>query len=838
MHTPHRPGLLCVLFLVLLAIPLKAGDWPQFMRSAQRTGDAVDEQLQFPLALVAQVELDDAVLSSPAVVDGRAYVVDQMGTAYCIDPDARRIVWKRSPDGNDAKGSNTSSPCVVGDRVFYGTTAGKFHILRTTDGSVLKSVDFGWPITASPTYDDGRIYFQTVEGVVHCLNVEGESIWRWDHYAQYSDPNEKDFASRWPGSYNSPHYGGNEVALRDKRLVTGIGWDHFCLKDEGDKPTLVWCNRAALGKDDGIPLAPAISGDYVYTAWPGVDAAGSLLRVRLADGAFERKTDQLGRNYWAILGTPAVRGETVYFGRTLRGVTAYEFGKGTQWESFRWSRPAGFTPVISSPALTKDHCLFTTMTGELIAVPLAARGSDLDELKPKPFRFQTPHGKFISSSPAVSGGRVFFGSDDGHLYVLGPDGRQQPREEALTVHERRAKPQPATGRRYGWPSPFGGPNNNSYVDDAQLKPPLRLRWAVRSFGMFKQQMSATEDDLVYQTMTGTVGCIEQTTGRLRWRIRVTPTGGGETVGYSGVLCSGGKVFLHVPSFRESEIVCLDQLDGSLVWRKPTGQTRGSTARAAPVAAANRIVFGYTAPGQDEKTQRAVVEAWNADTGEVAWQVEMNSRGDLRRPTGAADGDIVFFTSAVRGRRDDDQGETLAIDAKSGKVLWRINDVFGGGGSSAIPVVQDDKLYLVGRDGLYCLDCKSGELVWKEPRRGLWFHGICIGDGYYTCRGYSGFAQRFRLSDRQPEKLDGKQILLGAEAHACGTVVLTSADISIAISIVGLHVRNANTGELLWKSKGFAPRTCASAIPASGRIFCNPQVNGMFYCFEPVHEPER
>jgi len=54
-----------------------------------------------------------------------------------------------------------------------------------------------------------------------------------------------------------------------------------------------------------------------------------------------------------------------------------------------------------------------------------------------------------------------------------------------------------------------------------------------------------------------------------------------------------------------------------------------------------------------------------------------------------------------------------------------------------------------------------------------------------------------------------------------------------MSIVGLHARDTNTGELLWKSKGFAPRTCASAIPASGRIFCNPQVNGMFYCFEPA-----
>jgi hypothetical protein len=41
-----------------------------------------------------------------------------------------------------------------------------------------------------------------------------------------------------------------------------------------------------------------------------------------------------------------------------------------------------------------------------------------------------------------------------------------------------------------------------------------------------------------------------------------------------------------------------------------------------------------------------------------------------------------------------------------------------------------------------------------------------------------------------------------------------------------------TGELLWLSKGFAPRTCSNASASNGRIFCNPQVNNVLYCFEP------
>jgi len=88
-----RALLLSLPFVLTLAAtgPGEAGaaDWPQFMRDSAHTGDAADEALTLPLGLVAQVRLDDAAMTSPAVVGGLAYVVDQMGTAYCIDPRGR-----------------------------------------------------------------------------------------------------------------------------------------------------------------------------------------------------------------------------------------------------------------------------------------------------------------------------------------------------------------------------------------------------------------------------------------------------------------------------------------------------------------------------------------------------------------------------------------------------------------------------------------------------------------------------------------------------------------------------------------------------------------------------
>src|SRR5262245_44780044 len=129
-----RMAAMAALLLPAAARQEPTSDWPQFMRVPEHTGDAAAESLAFPLGLVAQVRLDDAVLSSPAVVGDRAFAVDQMGTAYAVDWRAGKIVWKSAPDGDRAMGSNTSSPCVAQGRVCYGTTAGSFHFLDAQTG--------------------------------------------------------------------------------------------------------------------------------------------------------------------------------------------------------------------------------------------------------------------------------------------------------------------------------------------------------------------------------------------------------------------------------------------------------------------------------------------------------------------------------------------------------------------------------------------------------------------------------------------------------------------------------------------------------------------------------
>ena len=247
-----------LLFLVLVTTPV-AADWPQFMRDSQHTGDAAEESLRLPLGLAACVKLDDAVTTSPAVVGGRVYVVDQMGTAYCIDPKANRDSLEAHPDGERACGSNTSSPCVAKGRVYYGTTAGRLHILDAPAARCIKSIEVGWPITGSPTFGQrldllsGPRRRSSTASTWTATNAGAGTTTRTTRI-----PKRTSGASGFPGSWHDPHYGGGEVAVAGKRVVVNLGWDLFCLDDEGKSAKLAWCQRAPLGKDAGIPMGPAI----------------------------------------------------------------------------------------------------------------------------------------------------------------------------------------------------------------------------------------------------------------------------------------------------------------------------------------------------------------------------------------------------------------------------------------------------------------------------------------------------------------------------------------------------------------------------------------------------
>jgi outer membrane protein assembly factor BamB len=195
-------------------------------------------------------------------------------------------------------------------------------------------------------------------------------------------------------------------------------------------------------------------------------------------------------------------------------------------------------------------------------------------------------------------------------------------------------------------------------------------------------------------------------------------------------------------------------------------------------------------------------------------------------------DAVLSSPAVVGGRADGQGETAAIDAASGRVLWRSTEAHCG--YRGTPSTRDGRVYPSGWDlPLACVSAADGTVVWRTGQRMHWGHVPALGPDCFAGRGCSGRAEARSLEVGKAKKADGKQILLGGPDHACGPVALTSGGASLAVTVSGLYVRDAATGKPVWGSPGFAPRSCSSPIAASGRVFYNPQANGMLYCWEPA-----
>lgn len=830
-----------VLVQVLVACGLAgaviANDWPQFMRDAQRTGDAAEQRLRFPLGCVTAVPLDDAILTSPAVVNGVVYVVDQMGTAYAIDPIANHVLWQINPDGPAAMGANTSSPAIAARRMIFGTTAGNLHLLDIRDGSRHKSIDLGAPVTGSVSVANNRIYLQTLASVVYCFDLDGNLQWTWDHYKRYRDADPPKSAQGFPGSFQDAHFGGGEVAVVDKRLVINMGWDLYVLEDAGTEAKLQWCNRAIVGKDGGIPMGASIAGEWIYVGYPSTDQFGGCMRVRLKDGSFDQKNDFRGTSYpgynWAVHNTQAVRGSTVFVPTHYHGVHAFNYeGKKQLWNarldnSFDQRQ---FTSCIGSPALTEQHCVFGTVSGELWVVDIASSGA-WPAFKPEAWKFSTPFGKPIASSPVIVDGTIYFGCDDGVLYGLGTNGTREVPDKPKVSPAVRTRVAPATGKRYGVPVASINQANTNCIDDPDLKPPFRLRWASKPADL-RVQLCADDESLYFTSEAGTIASVEQATGRIRWRQRVN----GPIDGWKQALLHEGKLYLcrsttrgtRGPEIGGPSLSCFDARTGTRLWQQPWGISQG-TCRAAPVLVGN-VVAGFTVTGEPPLPHAL---AFEASTGKPLWKHPLP--GDAKSLAGGAcvvDGLMLFSCGQTWGNG---AGGTIAVEPDSGKIVWKSEEyhVHGYGRPAAL----DGRLYLGGQSGapLYCVRAKDGELIWNE--KVSFSHHPALVDDIFITRGYGGHAVVRRIADGKTITRNGRELLGGCPDHACSPVLLSTNKLSFAVSSSGLYVRDLNSGDILWQSLGFAPRACTNPVPANGRLFFSPNANNMLYCFEPVPPPK-
>jgi outer membrane protein assembly factor BamB len=304
-----------------------------------------------------------------------------------------------------------------------------------------------------------------------------------------------------------------------------------------------------------------------------------------------------------------------------------------------------------------------------------------------------PVGTFtLYASPVVSGGKVFIGGDDGHMYALdaatgatlwvGPTQASFFVDSAAVGHglvfansifstllaydaetgaiawtsnltDVRASPTLSNGTLY-----VASSDGTLTALDAETGAPL---WSAEGGCCVFDQAPAVDGDRVFQMRTDhTLTAYDARTGRQLWSTSAFSVG--------TLAASGGVLFFN----DYPNVVALDEATGSQLWASPvlTFQPDGAPA------VANGLVFVTTSS----------LMALDAATGAVVWSAPAASGW------GPVVANGVVYASSQSGEWD-------AFDQRNGSLLWSvtINSGCFGSCANAVPVVAHGTLYLAGPD---------------------------------------------------------------------------------------------------------------------------------------------
>lgn len=752
---------------------LCAEDWPQAKFDARRSGNAADRTIDGPLTLAAAAPLGDAVFTSPVVADGRVYVVDGSGTAWCLDGQTLETLWSLPTAGGAGNCNNISSPAVAGDFLHFGTSGGNYYVLDRASGRIVNEIPCGEPIFSAPVVGNGRVYFATLGGRVFALDLNGTRRWMWDFV-----PERLDFhADRYSGvdwlrirqraGWKEQFCVTRDIALFGKTLVVAAGGTICWLDDGGDevKP------RGFFTTDQRE--APATLGlsvgeeGEVYRQWHRRDNGGRVEVLTLAeDGSVSQShvpgtTASYAGSESLSFSSVSMRGKDVFRCRPEEGFgLCLHAADGT-------TKPLAGYPSLAGPILLANTVLCSGLDGAVYFAPINPADTA------KAWKFQTPFGKAITAPVAVSDGRVYFGCDDGYVYALSKDGTAPlPSKELDLENIRSPLTGPLTGARYDWFTNFGNlANTNSTTQP--LRPPFRMKWIRRFKGTAKHMSVFGEGRMYTHTAEGKVFAVEQETGRLLWR-RYFP---GVHVSFTAPIYWEGRLLVPQAGLRESRLRCFDAATGEVLWEAPFTGSPSWNRQLPPIIHDGLVIYQFSTGKYDPKNwlfehqstfgfpkdQKPLVRAWSLESGEEVWTRDLSEYGAGGDDAGMCLLNGKLYYSCYFGG-EGNQGITARLDPQTGEVEWVTTKHYVHAGCTVSG--ENGRIYLGGynpvaekKNCVWCLNAADGSLVWESEPLSRAIHVVTIGkDTLFT---HSQYEHGYLL-----DKATGKILTTLTQGYRC------------------------------------------------------------------------
>jgi eukaryotic-like serine/threonine-protein kinase len=289
------------------------------------------------------------------------------GVSLSSVPRTLRNLWTY-----EAGDSIESSAAIVGGTVFVGSQKGELIALNLENGAVYWKYSTDSPIgESSPSYGAGMVFIGDLGGTLHAINApDGKGLWKFKTGSEIK---------------SSP------VVHGDRVLIGSYDQNLYCLSTRNG--SVLWKVRT----DGPVHSTPSISGGIAFIA--GCD---EIFRgIRISDG---REVVHVSSGAYTGA-SPAQRSGAAYYGTFDNEVLGVDLrGQRIIWH---YQHPQRKFPFYSSAAVTADRVVVGGRDKFVHGISTTGKGI---------WTFATR--ARVESSPAIAGGRVFVGSNDGRFYVL------------------------------------------------------------------------------------------------------------------------------------------------------------------------------------------------------------------------------------------------------------------------------------------------------------------------------------------------------------------------------------------------------------------------------------
>jgi outer membrane protein assembly factor BamB len=325
-----------------------------------------------------------------------------------------------------------SSPLVVGDVVYVGSTDGSLYAVNRAGGTQRWKFDTKGPISSSPAFHNGTVYVLSTDGLVYAVDAAtGQSKWTFATKGErrFTAPGIHGALPRMERMPDPFDVFTSSPTIANGVLYIGSGDQNVYALDAGTG-ALRW----TFATGDVVHASPAVAnGVVVVGSWDrnvyALDAQSGREKWRYTTG-----NDTVIYNQIGIASSAAIASGAVFVGGRDGKFHSVDFATG----AVRWVHNNNGGWTIASPAVRDGLVYFPTSDGTRFKALDVNTGEAKINLQNKAVSF---------SSPAIVGDIALYGTSDGYLNAVDlRDGTIQARFQTDGSKENGAKYTDAEGR--------------------------------------------------------------------------------------------------------------------------------------------------------------------------------------------------------------------------------------------------------------------------------------------------------------------------------------------------------------------------------------------------------